>query len=436
MKLEKKINNETIKSFLFRFAGVLISFFSVPILIKYLGKESYGFWITISSVISWFLIFDFGFGNGLRNFLTKFLSQADNSNSRSVIISSYIIVIFISFLIFIIGCISLNFIDLSTVFNIHFLTNSEIKYLLIILLSGVCILFVLQLCQSLFYSIQEPSKVNLIRTLKQLFIFLIIILLTSTDNIFKNLFYITIINSSIPLIILFVFTFYFFYNNRGLIPKISDINLEIGRQVMSLGINMFILRLSSIFLLSILPFMFTRYIGPEMTAYYHICFKYFSIIKIAMAIILSPYWSAVTLKFENFQYSWIRKYLFKTFKFSILGCILIFIMLLFFNKIIVIWIGDTIQINYSIALWVSIFIGVFIITEPFILFINGIGKIKIQVVYSLFIIFFTVPLSLLFFYFTNLGFISFLLTPIIFRLIRSTHAFFQIINLTHAKNIK
>ena len=39
--------------------SVLISFLIIPITLGYVGKEEYGIWMTISSIISWFSFFDF-----------------------------------------------------------------------------------------------------------------------------------------------------------------------------------------------------------------------------------------------------------------------------------------------------------------------------------------------------------------------------------------
>ena len=49
MKLENKIKSETLYSICYKFIGIAISFFSVPILINFLGKEFYGLWFR-----SWF----------------------------------------------------------------------------------------------------------------------------------------------------------------------------------------------------------------------------------------------------------------------------------------------------------------------------------------------------------------------------------------------
>ena len=56
-----------------RVLNILIKFFlSVPLTVHYLGAERYGVWLTISSLITWMSMTDFGLaGNALVNVLAK-----------------------------------------------------------------------------------------------------------------------------------------------------------------------------------------------------------------------------------------------------------------------------------------------------------------------------------------------------------------------------
>ena len=47
-------------SFVTKALNVLISFLSVPLTVHYLGAERYGVWLTISSLLTWMSMTDFG----------------------------------------------------------------------------------------------------------------------------------------------------------------------------------------------------------------------------------------------------------------------------------------------------------------------------------------------------------------------------------------
>jgi O-antigen/teichoic acid export membrane protein len=123
MDFNKKIKAQTTYGLVYKAIAVLVSFISVPILFNYLGKESYGIWVTIASILNWFIIFDFGLGLGLRNKLNESLAIKDFKVSKSLIISSYI---FISLIIFILSVLFIWLIFLlewNMVFNSSFLDN-------------------------------------------------------------------------------------------------------------------------------------------------------------------------------------------------------------------------------------------------------------------------------------------------------------------------
>lgn len=44
-------------NFLYKGGSILISFFFIPLSIRYLGSEGYGIWLTLFSFIAWFNFF-------------------------------------------------------------------------------------------------------------------------------------------------------------------------------------------------------------------------------------------------------------------------------------------------------------------------------------------------------------------------------------------
>lgn len=50
-----------------RLLSLFFSFMSVPLLLHVLGKESYGVWAALTSILLWIPLFDFGVGSALRN---------------------------------------------------------------------------------------------------------------------------------------------------------------------------------------------------------------------------------------------------------------------------------------------------------------------------------------------------------------------------------
>jgi len=70
MGKSSSISSNLIISFLSKISGLIASFLMIPILLKSIGVEQYGLWVTISSVAAWLMFFDFGLGNSFKNIVS------------------------------------------------------------------------------------------------------------------------------------------------------------------------------------------------------------------------------------------------------------------------------------------------------------------------------------------------------------------------------
>jgi hypothetical protein len=68
-------------SFLSKALTILISFVSVPLTVHYLGTERYGIWLTMSSLLTWMAMTDFGLAG---NALVNVISEADGMDDRKL----------------------------------------------------------------------------------------------------------------------------------------------------------------------------------------------------------------------------------------------------------------------------------------------------------------------------------------------------------------
>ena len=77
-------------SFLAKALNIFISFLSVPLTIHYLGSERYGVWLTISGLLTWMTLTDFGLsGNALVNVLAESSGKDDPEIGRHYASSAF-----------------------------------------------------------------------------------------------------------------------------------------------------------------------------------------------------------------------------------------------------------------------------------------------------------------------------------------------------------
>src|ERR1700761_6888495 len=77
-------------SFLAKALNIVISFLSVPLTVHYLGAERYGVWLTISSLITWMSMTDFGLaGVALVNVLAEASGQDNRAKAQQYTSSAW-----------------------------------------------------------------------------------------------------------------------------------------------------------------------------------------------------------------------------------------------------------------------------------------------------------------------------------------------------------
>ena len=76
----------------------------VPLTIDYVNPTRYGIWLTLSSIIAWFNLLDFGLGHGFRN---KFAEAKANRNfelASQYVSTAYFAITVIVVVLFVVFC--------------------------------------------------------------------------------------------------------------------------------------------------------------------------------------------------------------------------------------------------------------------------------------------------------------------------------------------
>ena len=91
--------NQLKGSVVFKGLAVLASFLVIPLMITYLGKERFGIWSTLLTIMSWVILFDLGIGNGLRNRVAEALAEGRQDEARDYISAGYTLIGLIALLV-------------------------------------------------------------------------------------------------------------------------------------------------------------------------------------------------------------------------------------------------------------------------------------------------------------------------------------------------
>lgn len=404
-------------SFICKGISILISFIIVPITLGYVSKEEYGLWMAISSIIQWFSFFDVGLGNGLRNKLAESLAKEDKTMARIYISSVFAIVISISILLFIIFYIVGNFVSWNSILNTNILSNSSLFNSVMIVFAFFCIGFVTNIVSSILQANQKYALNDILGLISQIFGLISIILLVNTSN--GSLFKLCLIYSGKSAVVMLVATFILFKGNlKELRPSLKYIDFEKALPLMKLGLKFFVSQILYLIVTQTSIFLVIQLYGPTEVTIYNLAFRYVSITSIGFMTILTPYLSAFTEAYSKGDLIWIKNTIRNINKvwavLSIITLIMVFISSFFFQF----WVGKDLPIPMSLILVISITSIVTNLTATYSMFLNGIGKISVQLYTLTFQAILYFPLTY-FFFKLNFGLISVILPQFLFYLISS-----------------
>jgi len=399
-------------SFIIKGLSIAISLFLVPLTIHYINPTRYGIWLTLSSIIGWLAFFDIGFGNGLRNKFAEALAKGEQELARIYVSTTYAIlsIIIICFLI-LFFCIN-PFLDWSRILNAPGNMARELSLLALIVFVFFCIQFVLQLVTTVTTANQQPAIASLFNFLGSLLSLIIIFICLKTTS--GNLIYLGLILGFMPVLVLAVSSIWLYtHEYRKYAPAIKYVQFSYARNLMGLGLKFFIIQISVLVLYQSSNIIIAQLFGPDQVTSYNIAYKYFGVIPMIMGTILMPFWSAFTDAWVKKDIQWIKNSMKKLKMFWLLLSMLTLIMLAFSNYIYGIWVGKEIQIPLNMSIVMTFYVIINAWNGIFSFFLNGIGKIQLQLIIAIVAGLLNIPMALFFASYLGYGISGVVLSTVI-----------------------
>lgn len=388
-----KARQNILFSFIVKGFSIAASLILVPLTLHYVNPTQYGIWLTLSSIIAWFGFFDIGFGNGLRNNLAEAIAHGENELAKTYVSTTYAVLSIIIFIV-LAAFISINpFLNWSSILNSPLEMARELSLLALIVFSFFCIQFILQLLTTVMTANQEPAKASVFNLLGSLFSIITIYILTKTTK--GNLVYLGTALGFAPILVLAISSLWFYNREyKKFAPSFKYVKFIYARKLMTLGIKFFIIQIASITIYQTSNIIIAQLFGPQSVTSYNIAYKYFSVVLMVQGIILLPFWSAFTEAWVKNDIHWIKD----TMKSLILLWGLItggtVIMLIFSTFVYKVWVGKEIIVPLEISVIMSLYVILNGWCAIFSQFLNGVGKIKLQLYSGLFGAILNIPLSI------------------------------------------
>jgi len=390
-----KANKNVLFSFLIKGSSIACQFALVPLTLHYLDKERYGIWLTIFSLLGWLTFFDIGVGNGLRNKLSEALANNDVRMAKTYISTSYAIVGAIFLSLMVILWVICPFINWSRVLNTSPGLNAELTKMVLFVFTFFCIQFILGLIGNVLFAHQEPALSNLIYPLASVLSLIIIFIMSRTVP--GSLFWVAIVFSCSPIIVLLTFNIIFLGKKyREIAPSFKYVQFKLSKDLFGLGVQFFIIQIAAMVLYSTSNIILVQLFGPEEVTIYNIAYKYFTIALMINGIITATYWSAFTDAYVRQEFDWVKRTVKRMEKVTYLLMGMVIVSTLVANWVFYLWLGNSVKVPFTIQIVMCIYALISLIAAPQHIFLNGTGKIRIQLYSAVVTIIITIPLSILF----------------------------------------
>ena len=397
----KNVNKNSVVIFICKGMTMLISFFLLPLTIGYVDSETYGIWVTVSSMAAWLSVFDIGMGNGLKNKFVEYRAVGDNEMVRKYVSTTYAMLCVIFVPLLIVFLLINPFINWNSLLNID--TTEDLHLVFAIVVSYFSLNFILSTITTVLIADQRPGESSIQIVIQQLLLLITIILLTRlTEGSLMNL---CLALCVVPLLVILAFNIVLFRGRyKEIRPSLSWVEFPLIKNLLNLSLKFFYLQIVGLILFQLTNFIIIRYYSAEDVTLYNVAYKYFTLPNGFFVAISTPIWAAIAEALAKKDNVWIKtslkRYTYILFAFFAGEAI----MLLIAQPVYHIWMGKTIStIPFMISLFCMLSACISMSTNVYVSALCGAGILKLQMLFCIVSPFTFIALCLLFIKVLHLG---------------------------------
>ena len=361
---------------------------SVPLTLNYVGVERFGIWMTLSTAIAFITFTDFGIGIGVQDQMSRFTGIESHESARKSFSTALGFVLIPFTLLMAVNLFIVPHLDFASALSLK--SDEAINDIvpttqMIILILGLGLLS--GIVQRAFNALQDGFLIALIQALMRVASFLLLFVVVELKLGLPAIVFVVGGIANIGLIVFGIPLLAF--RHRWIIPPAISIHelidiacltriLEIGALGLSASIAIYFVNNS-------IPVLISGKYGAENVADYSVLLKLTSAPSLLISYVLLPLWPAITEARARNDYRWIKNtYRRCTLTTLILGIVFSLTLLLYGNKIILLWTRNESVIPSSRLLFATvIFMGLGFWNTTTSVILNGLSRYKSQATYGL-----------------------------------------------------
>jgi O-antigen/teichoic acid export membrane protein len=366
-----------------RGVSVLVSFFSVPLTVRYLGAERYGAWVSISTAMAWIALADLGLSSSLTNAVSEGYAKENDNLSGEYVAAAFWSLIAVAALLTALFFPVWRIVSWDRVFNVQ---SSQARTEVGPAVAIAFTIFVLNLPVStvarIYGAYQEVSTANMWSATGNVLSLVALVAVTRFHGGLVSL--VAAVSGTVLLVNTISAVWLFGYSKPWLIPRIDRVTFSKLRQLTSLGGMFFLVQIAALILFQTDNLIIAHYLGAAAVTPYSVTWRLFNYTMIFQILASPSYWPAYAEAFARGDRAWVRRSFRMNFKFTVASAFVIALPLVFFGRWIILkWAGSAAVPSRDLLLCMGIWSLIYGAMTSQSCLLASAGRVKGQTIYSM-----------------------------------------------------
>ncbi len=352
---------------------------TIKLSLAYLGKERYGLWMAVSSLVGMLGFADLGLGNGLVTFLCRARGRDDLRLARRAVSSTLVILLGVACAMVLCLALLWPFVPWARVVNAQTAQSSGDAQAA----AAICLLtFIMSLplgvVQRTQAGFQEEYHGQLWQAVASILGMLLIVLLVRSSASFPV--FLLVVGLAGPMVMALNGLVYFGWQRAELRPGLREWDKETARLMLKQGVWFFVLGVMTLLATQADNLVVAQAQGLASVPSYSIPSRMFGILGSVGMMIYQPMWAANGEAMARGELGWVRR---NTWRVSMLGTGLVLVIgiafILLARPVFRLWLGPGFEPSYALTAGLAGWTALISFVGPYFMVLNGANVVRPQV---------------------------------------------------------
>ena len=365
-----------------RGVGVIVSFFSVPLTVRYLGAERYGAWVTISTAMAWIALADFGLSSSLTNAVSEGYAKESHELAGDYVAAAFWSLAAVALLLSALFFPLWRIVPWQRVFNVQSAqARAEIGPAVAIAFAIFVVNFPFSIISKIYGAYQEVPLANGWAAGGNILSLTTLIVATQLNGGLASL--VIAVSGSVLFVNIISAVWLFGWSKPWLLPRLGRVSWSAVQKLTSLGGMFFVIQIAALVLFQTDNLIIAHYLGAAAVTPYSVTWRLFTYTTIFQTLASPSYWPAYAEAFARGDRAWVRRSFPANFKITVASTLALAVPLVFFGQwIIKKWAGSGAVPSSRLLLWMGIWSIIYGAMSSQSCLLASAGRIKAQAIYA------------------------------------------------------